>query len=145
MEEIDLISRIDCRLKSSNGCCRPCTWLCKKVCARLREKFSPATASPGRPCQAGASQKSHFFMHNAVHGGPDAHDRHCIVPKDKVDSADVYFCAFGGKCALHLAHLQLTPPPPLPRSPWLSCSCPCINLSYGLLFPCSTADGRTIK
>ena len=30
------------------------TGLCKKVGARLQEKFSPATASPGRPCQAGA-------------------------------------------------------------------------------------------
>ena len=28
--------------------------LCKKVGARLREKFSPLTASPVRPCQAGA-------------------------------------------------------------------------------------------
>ena len=36
-----------------------------KLAARLREMFSPATASPvpGRPCQAG---ESHFFMHNAV-------------------------------------------------------------------------------
>ena len=31
-----------------------CTGLCKKVVARLQEKSSPITTSPGRPCQAGA-------------------------------------------------------------------------------------------
>ena len=40
--------------------------LCKKFGARLREKFSPATASPGQPCQAGAYQNGHFYLHNAV-------------------------------------------------------------------------------
>ena len=30
------------------GCSRPCTGLWNRVGARLREKFSPATASPGR-------------------------------------------------------------------------------------------------
>ena len=44
------ISNFYCRAWSN----KETTGLCKKVGARLREKFSPITASPGRPCQAGA-------------------------------------------------------------------------------------------
>ena len=39
-----------------------CTGFWKKVGARLREKFSLATVSPGRPCQAGAHDFGQYFL-----------------------------------------------------------------------------------
>ena len=43
-----------------------CTGLCKKVGARLGEKFCPDAASHDRPCQAGAGteQNNHIFRTN---------------------------------------------------------------------------------
>ena len=43
------------------------TGLSKRNGAKLRESFCPAAASHSRPCQAGALQKSPFFLHKPVH------------------------------------------------------------------------------